>query len=288
MSAGDSYATGTGVLSPLLRLLLPSSMTPPPPIQYPTPHSTPPMRSEKLLRDALLKDERERQQLSTPAAHGRHHSHVPTSPYAGEDYTRGSFLFRPAMSNPRSPSPSPSSFSQGKGLERHRDSSPVGRMSVYGGDVEGHNAHHQTQRRQSQQQQQSPTPHQYYTRRDSPSPSPDRSNGTSSLLRQGQAEPLQMTPHEQILRTRLEKVLTTSDGWTMRDQNQVRDEQAGWPWRSATPSSVGSVCSTFLFKERIYMNVVCFRWHLLSSPPVLQLQPHIHPILNLALKPLIL
>ena len=288
MSAPDSSATGTGVLSPLLRLLLPSSMTPPP-IQHPTPLSSPTMRSEKLLRDALLKDERERQQLATPVtppAHKRRHSHVPTSSYAGEDYTRGSFLFRTAMNNPHSPSPSPSSFSQDKDLERDRDRSPVRRMLAYGGDMEGHNAPRpQYQRRQSQQQQQSTTPHQHYTGRDSPSPSPSRNNATYPL-RQGRGEPLQMSPHEQILRTRLEKTLSTSgasDGRIMRggDQNEVRDEQGGCPWRRGTQSGgsgSGSVCSTF-FQRRIYMNLLCFRWYLLSSPPVPQ--PQIHRILNL-------
>lgn len=117
MSTSSFPDLGVGVLTSKFRLLLPSSMTP-----HPTPLPSPTMpassRSEKLLRDALLKDERERQQLSSPPGitkpltHRRRHSHIPTSSYSAtassskEDFARGSFLFRTAMSNPRSLSPS--------------------------------------------------------------------------------------------------------------------------------------------------------------------------------------
>ncbi|KAF8802691.1 hypothetical protein BYT27DRAFT_7260790 [Phlegmacium glaucopus] len=66
-------------------------------------------------------------------------------------------------------------------------------------------------------------------------------------LSHGQGEPLQMTPHEQALRARLEKVLIVSggsDGRMMQgrggDENEVRDEQGGWPWRRPRKSTGGS------------------------------------------------
>ena len=70
-----------------------------------TPHTTPssptvpsPSRSEKLLRDALLRDERERRHrcsppLTKPPTHRRRHTHTPTSSYSAstkEDYACGS------------------------------------------------------------------------------------------------------------------------------------------------------------------------------------------------------
>jgi hypothetical protein len=73
-----------------------------------TPHTTPssptipsPSRSEKLLRDALLRDERERRHQSSPPlpakplTHRRRHTHTPSSSYSAstkEDYACGSSL----------------------------------------------------------------------------------------------------------------------------------------------------------------------------------------------------
>lgn len=252
MSANGFPDLAVGVLVSGLRLF---SMTP-----HQTPLSSPTMpsssRSEKLLRDALLRDERERQHLSSPPlptrppTNRRRHSHVPTSshfPHSSEDFARGSFLFRSAMSNPRSSSPSSSSFSQGNEQERDRESSPIGRTLFYG-DEDAINAHtYQLQ----QQQQQSTTsyrrlslsPNTRTRRRSSPSTSPSPSplrmkrsqNGlgpdthstinpspmSDTNLRRNQS--LQNTTHsrygsaypspshgqtDQVLRARLEKALT--------------------------------------------------------------------------------
>lgn len=178
-----------------LSLFLPISMS-----TRPTPPTTTmpcSSRSEKLLRDALLKDEKERQHLTSPTrpTHRRRHSHIPTaSPSAAikEDYTRGSFLFRTAMSNPRSPSPASSSFSQDKETEY----SPVRRILFYASDMEGIDG---PQHRQSQEQRQQNTTS---YRCSSPSPSPSRRSGTSlspspsPLHMRGRQQPLSpISPH---------------------------------------------------------------------------------------------
>ncbi|KAF8907962.1 hypothetical protein CPB84DRAFT_1843795 [Gymnopilus junonius] len=146
----------------------------------------PPGRSEKLLRDALLRDEMERNgpialaatgssnptsppkvQAQVPAqgqGHKRRHSHVPSSSDTAttpskskEDYIRGSTLFRTAMSNPNPRSASP----------------PLRGQVYYGGDAEGEGgvdaaavALHHHQRHwdsQHQQHQQAPAHHQAST-----------------------------------------------------------------------------------------------------------------------------
>jgi hypothetical protein len=76
------------------------------------------------------------------------------------------------------------------------------------------------------------------------SESPDR----RPRSRQGHAsvgEPLVMTPHEQVLRARLERVLSVgrvvergerekqrrrTAQRSMSRENEVRDEEGGWPW----------------------------------------------------------
>ena len=295
MSVPDSAAAGTGLLISKFRLF---SMTP----QQPTSLSSPTMppstsRSEKLLRDALLRDERERQQQSpsmSPPTHKRRHSHIPTSTYSAstsatwEDYVRGSFLFRPAMSNPRSPSPSPSSFSQGNERERDGDHSPVRKLLFHGGDPEGNNRpQHRQSHHYQQQRQHSPTSY----RRSSPSPKPSRRSTSTSpspsplymrrrqegpispnihttTLSHGQGEPLPITPHEQVLRGKLERVSAVKGA--RGDENEVRDEQGSCPWRlgaqsnaGASGSSSGSVCSpvSWGLKERLLIlsNNACFR-----------------------------
>lgn len=213
--------------SPLIRLLLPFNPTnphtspsaptsrpssPTMTLHHPTPnYSQPPSpttasqrpptpsRSEKLLRDALLRDELERQAAvplpssplmsgfmpSSPSpkknGHRRRHSHVPVSSTsasaAAEEFTRGSFLFRTAMNqnSPRSPSPS---------------RSPAGIRKPYGGDAEGSipSTPHRAQPFVQQQRQYQQTPnsssrramspmsnHRSNTRSEhSPSPSPMR------------------------------------------------------------------------------------------------------------------
>jgi len=123
--------------------------------------------SEKLLRDTLLRDERERQQqLSSPPPPPplltrRRYSHTPaSSDFARTEYAHGSSLFRTAMSSSRSPSSSSSS-------EQDRES-PVRRRLFYGGGGGDKEAG-------AYQQQQSPTsisPRTRPSRRTSPSPSP--------------------------------------------------------------------------------------------------------------------
>ncbi|KAF8196576.1 hypothetical protein BJ912DRAFT_114086 [Pholiota molesta] len=146
-----------------------------PPSQPPSPTvSTGPRsssRSERLLRDTLIRDEIERNPTlaapltdtyenagmspPSPKGHRRRHSHVPASTFSSslasssperDEYTRGTFLFRTAMNNPRSPSPTPA-------MPAHPS------LGYYGGDAEGsptmrrHRHHHS----QSVSYQQSPT-----------------------------------------------------------------------------------------------------------------------------------
>jgi len=295
----------------------PHSYQPPSPTNSTAPRPPTPSRSERLLRDALKRDEHERPPLpSSPlATHRRRHSHVPTSAtVAGrvqapsspeqdrEEYTRGTFLFRTAMNNPRSPSP-------GIGPT---EKDP---RSYYGGDAERsasptpttprHHHHHPHSQHtpQSQQSQNQPQPHSNprsttrstqspSARSTSHSPSPMRhrrqAGGSLTLnrppplpldnespARRGKSpmnprqphqqagptspgEPLVMTPHEQVLRARLERVLSVGrvvekgekekeverQRHIMRQKerrnrerseesrgNEVRDEEGGWPWR---------------------------------------------------------
>lgn len=261
-------------------------------------------RSERLLRDALIKDDMERQtpalasSQASPSAgpspvksHRRRHSHIPTSaptlsssPERAErdEYTRGTFLFRTAMSNPRSPSPS-----------RAPPTPPA--PVYYGGDAEAspttpvragrhrhsHSVAHAPQPpsrsnspaavASARSASQSPSP--LRRRRPSPLPldrAPHPASPSSGLRRQNTTgaeqaaqspdrrarsrqgrmapgEPLVMTPHEQVLRARLERVLSVGRGVeqgerervarraqhrSMSRENEVRDEDGGWPWRT--------------------------------------------------------
>ncbi|KAF8965572.1 hypothetical protein BDZ97DRAFT_1918135 [Flammula alnicola] len=280
-------------------------------------------RSERLLRDALMRDEMERRpvpsspllsthtstSITSPSSkgHKRRHSHVPTSAYSSalassrsdadpenEEFTRGTFLFRTAMNNPRSPSPLPANVFQSN-------------STYYGGDAEGsspmspvrrHRYQHD-QHSQSLAYQQSPDPQSKSRsssagspRSTSHSPSPLRRHrpshlpldstppppvpSSSGLMRHNTVhsqdvsespsnrprsrppglpshaqpapgEPLVMTPHEQVLRARLERVLSVGRVVDLTEKeknrnrrhrersgsrrNEVRDEEGGWPWR---------------------------------------------------------
>ncbi|KIK05217.1 hypothetical protein K443DRAFT_130509 [Laccaria amethystina LaAM-08-1] len=230
-----------------------------------TPHHRPPSRSERLLRDTLKRDEQER--IPT---HRRRHS-VNTSPHpaqgAGEDnYARGTYLFRTAMNAPRVPSPSPS---------RHTFNHTP---SPYHGspELEGQTRYHYHQRGAQRSPPRSPSPSPSGRRNHSLHPSPllpshglsrqgslsqpGRPRGASQAKHRPPAvlvprpgEPMGMTPHEQVLRARLERVLSAgrivSDSQAaqtttkrnsreeMRERerrrrsNEVRDEVDGWPWR---------------------------------------------------------
>ena len=305
MSTSSFSELGVGVLTSKFRLLLPSSMSP-----HSTTHPSPTMpsssRSEKLLRDALLKDERERhQQLASPPGptkppmHRRRHSHIPTSSYSAstssskEDIARGSFLFRTAMSNPRSLSPS--SVSQARELEPDDETAHIRRTLFYGSDVEGpQRRQNQSKYYQQQHRRSSPSPSPAPSRRSSastsPSPSPLHMRGRQEGLGQtpvthktntppvnpfntsnhhgsaypspshGQGEP---SPHEQVLRARLERALIIGGGpdagIRMRrgDENEVRDEQGSCPWRPGRQNT-GEVCLLFLcwLKERLLTTCV--------------------------------
>lgn len=280
-----------------------------PPSQPPSPTvSTGPRsssRSERLLRDALIRDEIERNPTlaapltdtyenagmnsPSPKGHRRRHSLVPASIFSSslasssperDEYTRGTFLFRTAMNNPRSPSPT-------RAMPAHPS------LGYYGGDAEGSPTmrRHRHRHSQSISYQQSPTskPRAHSPLADSPrstshSPSPLRRRpaplplegsapvpvpNSSGLKRhntivshssvsespegrprsgQGRAsvgEPLVMTPHEQVLRARLERVLSVgrvvergerekqrrrTAQRSMSRGNEVRDEEGGWPW----------------------------------------------------------
>ncbi|KAF9483102.1 hypothetical protein BDN70DRAFT_350261 [Pholiota conissans] len=287
-------------------------------------------RSERLLRDTLIRDEIERNPMlaapladsyessdvmssPSPKGHRRRHSHVPASTFSSsvvsssperDEYTRGTFLFRTAMSNPRSPSPTPVLPAQ---------------PAYYGGDEEGspstrrqrqHHHHHNHSHSVSYQ----PSPHSHARARSplggnsprgtSHSPSPLRRRpaplplegegggtapmpvpGTSGLRRdntisshisespssrprsrQGRAlagDPLVMTPHEQVLRARLERVLSAgrvvehgekekqrrrAGQRSMSRGNEVRDEEGGWPWHERGEREFsGSVTSSPLY-----------------------------------------
>lgn len=64
-----------------------------------------------------------------------------------------------------------------------------------------------------------------------------------------------MTPHEQVLRARLERVLHTGRGVVHSEEredesarsrkrsNEVRDEAGGWPWRERENSDVSASVS---------------------------------------------
>jgi hypothetical protein len=256
MSASSFPDLAVEVLVSGLRLF---SMTP-----HPTPLSSPTMpsssRSEKLLRDALLRDERERQQLSSlslpsrPPIHKRRHSHIPSS----------------------------SSFSQGTELESDAE---VRRALFYGGDEQAINALRAYQQQQQQQsttsyRRSSPSPSPRSNRRGSPSPSPsplrmkrrqeslgpsthstanvnpsptndinlrrNQSLQNTSRNHYGSAYPSPSHGQGEVLPARLERTLTGSAGSSRRsDENEVRDEQ-GWPWkrgRQGIRSGSESVCS---------------------------------------------
>lgn len=259
MSASSFPDLAVEVLVSGLRLF---SMTP-----HPTPLSSPTMasssRSEKLLRDALLRDERERQQLSSPSLptrppiHRRRHSHIPSS----------------------------SSFSQGTELESDTE---LRRALFYGGDEQAINAPRAYQQQQQQQsttsyRRSSPSPTTWSNRRGStstsPSPSPlrmkrrqeslspsthptakvnqppndinlrrNQSLQNTSRNNHGSAYP---SPSHQgeVLPVRLERTSTGSAGSSImmgrRDENEARDEQ-DWPWkrgRQGIRSGSESVCS---------------------------------------------
>ena len=269
-------------------LLLPFSMSPHP---TPSPSSTTPTtitfssRSEKLLRDTLLRDERERQQLSsssTPLTHRRRHSHIPISTYSAsirEDYAHNSFLFRTAMSNPRSSSPA-SSFSQGKDTEYL----PVRRTPFYASDKEGINDQCRQIQNTISYQHSSPSSSRRSSPSTSPSPSPShmrrrqepfgqttphattsintppRSNTNILPNHRGspypspshrQGESLQMTPQKQVSRARLERGLTVigasnNDSKGVGNRNEIRGEQGERPQRRDTGSGSESVCPPFL------------------------------------------
>ena len=298
----------------------PQSYQPPSPTNTTAPRPPTPSRSERLLRDALKRDEHERPPLpSSPlvATHRRRHSHVPTSTtVAGrvqapsspeqdrEEYTRGTFLFRTAMSNPRSPSPGTAPTEKDPrryyGGDAERSASPTPTTPRHHHHHHPHSQH--TPQSQSQNQQQ-PQPHsnpRSTTRSTQPpsarstshSPSPMRhrrqAGGSLSINRPpplpldnesparrakspmnsrqphqqagltSPGEPLVMTPHEQVLRARLERVLSAGrvvekgekekeverQRHIMRQKerrnrerseesrgNEVRDEEGGWPWR---------------------------------------------------------
>ncbi|KIM45644.1 hypothetical protein M413DRAFT_345000 [Hebeloma cylindrosporum] len=304
----------------------PQSYQPPSPTNTTAPRPPTPSRSERLLRDALMRDELERHPVpSSPLVppspssktHRRRHSHVPTSTaVAGrahapssperdrEESMRGAFLFRTAMNNPRSSSPGlpPATERESKryyGGDAERSASPTPTTPQ-----QGH--HHISQSHQSQQQlHHQPPPSQPHfnarsttrstqspsARSTSHSPSPLRhrrqAGGSLSLNRplplpldndspsrrarspmnprhQNQqglptspGEPLVMTPHEQVLRARLERVLSAGRVMEKGEKekeverqrqiirqrerrnrersesrgNEVRDEEGGWPWR---------------------------------------------------------
>ncbi|EDQ98634.1 uncharacterized protein LACBIDRAFT_296061 [Laccaria bicolor S238N-H82] len=224
-----------------------TSLTQPP--SPTTPHHRPPSRSERLLRDTLKRDEQER----LPTHRRRHSVNVSPHPQGGEDNyaARGTYLFRTAMNAPRVPSPSPS---------RHTFNHT---LSHYYGSPEH-------QQRGAQPRSPSPSPSSGRRNRSShPSPLlPSHGHGMSrqaSISQPGRpregkhrppavlvpsprpGEPMGMTPHEQVLRARLERVLCSA-GRVVSDQsvqttkgerererrrrsNEVRDEVDGWPWR---------------------------------------------------------
>ncbi|KAF9526890.1 hypothetical protein CPB83DRAFT_837040 [Crepidotus variabilis] len=324
--------------SPLFRLLLPPSPLPahtsrpssPIMLHQPSPQYSQPdlpatsprqlatvpntrssSRSERLLRNTLLKDEIDRTVANVPLptspllaspmtspstkAHRRRHSHVPTSGTAAshdpqrerEEYLRGSYMFRTAINNPRPASPSSSSTG---GAAQH---------VMYGGDAEGHTSSRQqralspvsnTRSRRSgfsptrdvspspmrrRQDDLRPTPlpldshtsglQRHHTIHTSPRGSgrtsrrPHSPNDRSAPAR---GEPLAMTPHEQVLRARLEKVLNSGKVANGKDRvqrhergrsqsgsrrsNEVMDEEGGWPWkeREVALKSGGSMTSS--------------------------------------------
>ncbi|TFK24760.1 hypothetical protein FA15DRAFT_404372 [Coprinopsis marcescibilis] len=299
-----------------------------------TPHR-PPSRSEKLLREALMKDEHDRNPMPYTASpypsghpatspvrsHQRRHSHVPS---ARED---GTFLVqRPVFNGLRSPSPSPAPdyhsslsrrHSQGHGHhpqdQLHASSpyslaqSPTSASPTRDRQARGHSplARRSSVKSQSHQARPaSPASHSrgYTHSHQSPSYTPSVTSshyapGSPSLSRrhvprplplspapeaahfQLPNEPLTMTPHEQVLRARLERVLQANanvngrDGdlprggaeWmigqavdvdesTDSDENVVRDENGGRAWRKKhgavlTPPSSGSNSARSLSKE---------------------------------------
>ncbi|KAF5328769.1 hypothetical protein D9619_011603 [Psilocybe cf. subviscida] len=286
-----------------------NSSTMPPTSSEPRPAS----RSERLLRDALQRDEMERKttvvsnthqapQLppasssSTPPqadkpTHRRRHSHassrlaatlnnanvntsaprhsVDVSPERerrtrdrserDEQLTRGGFLFRTAViggsggnhDDPRSlsPSPTPSSVSMRaeNQSEQRRQSSRYASPPAAGRAPATYAQSHLNNARSTSH---SPSP----MRRQRPSALPLSDEGlrrhktvhtpTSPPAHGG---PLLMTPHEQALRARLERVLVMSTGQERTDKdrrtsnarrrsesrsgNEVRDEQGGRPWQ---------------------------------------------------------
>lgn len=311
----------------------------------------PSSRSERLLRDTLRRDEVERisaydppppsattstYPASSPSnAHKRRHSHVPTSSMGTaaheqhmrerEEYTRGSFLFRTAMTNARPPSPSFSlvvnhqrhdSIAFGgdaecsvpstplKNEHRHRNAvtpdlqgmssgrgtspvsnarsqsnySPVRNASPSPSPMRrSHGSQHRPfplllekdadsyryRRRSSKGINENTSVHYRMQQRGRESPSNHPRSRHDPSFSPSHGEPLLMTPHEQVLRARLEKVLKSGKVLEKKEHgrrdrsgsgsasNEVRDEEGGRPWRrtgqsTALPSD--SVCSHFLRK----------------------------------------
>ena len=213
-----------------------------------------PTCSEKLLRDTLLRDERERQQqLSSPPTRPlltrRRYSHAPTSSdFAHTEYARGSSLFRTAMSSSRSPSSSSSS-------EQEQDrESPVRRRLFYGGSSGDKEARAY---QQQQPQQQSPMSTSPRTRRDSStsaSPSPLRTKRRQESLDDPITHSTANLPTNVPSLRRNQSLqynrygLSPSHGpsehgagsghimMRVRYGNEVRDEQGGWPWKRGRQS----------------------------------------------------
>lgn len=177
----------------------------------------PPSRSEQLLRSALERNPHPHNQLqSSPRAHRRRHSHVPapttTNTEEDDQLYRAAFLYRTAAtaSSPIRPqfysrhSPSPS-----------RPASPS-----------------PSSRRQSLQRSPASDGNLSLQRHNS---IPARKK-PSSLV----AEPLPLTPHEQVLRARLERVLIAGRVVDEKERSRerrprsrdhyYRDDVPGWPW----------------------------------------------------------
>ncbi|KAF8655617.1 hypothetical protein AX16_002999 [Volvariella volvacea WC 439] len=271
----------------------------PQPLTYSaTPSSSrPSSRSERLLRSTLLRDELERNPLpptpltppppttvprdhhSTGRTHRRRHSHVPStgnsasnsqsavllkhyqythphsptytppqtaSPYPEESssttqYALGSFLFRSAITNP--------SVVASPGPSKKRSAAAAGHYDGDHEDYYTYNRHRSI----------SPAPTSAPTQLGRRHSLRERTSG--NLKRNScQEECMGITPHELVLKARLERVLHAGAGfeqreWRQREQerslereeqpftrsrrqsNEVRDEEDGWPWKDRESNS---------------------------------------------------
>ncbi|KAF8638152.1 hypothetical protein AX17_002409 [Amanita inopinata Kibby_2008] len=236
------------------------------------PPQRPPSRSERLLRETLRRDEEVRDSTTSPPSRRTslsRHSHAqgpaPTSPalsnsssrpsspalrcryteLADEQYTRGTFLFRSAITNaPNSPPQTSHPIYYPAKMESlvERSTRTDPSAAVY----QAHTA--TTPLHFTMSVPHTPT----YSRSPTRSASPSHSAALTrrqSLQRTLHHDTPLLSPQEQALRSRLECMLHIEDTRQQQQQqvsqtrpnkerrrrshcsNEVRDEMGGWPWR---------------------------------------------------------